>query len=962
MPRPGWTRLRPNRDWYIPGLIAVFVAITLGPSLIGRRTFLSVNLLNRYFPWQATGGGDVVGHQACTADTVDNIVPGIAFIREAWSHGHFGNWQDLVSGGGPLGSVPNVGLYTPLALPYFFLPLWLAPVVVKVLELTVSIGGTYLFLRRFDVSKPAATLAGFIFATSGFMVVWTNWPQTRVAALIPALFWAAERVVRSRRPLDVALIAAVIASMLLAGFPAVTAWSIWLAGIYVVVRIVALYRHDVPAAVRTFAVAAAGLALGVCLSAFQLLPFLSQYGNTDLSYRDRAGLGGLNLSGLLTLGAPDLNGLCIVGGPEQLMAGNAVEFVSYIGAAALVLAIRGAISGFGRSSNAKGVRSVVVVGAVFIIALVYWSPTLRSFTSELPIFSNNPSPRLRSILGFLLAVLAGLGFDWMIRGDAADSAHDDDGDAVDGDRDEPHTASPPGSDSGTSPTRQRVIEALGWAAFVIAALVVLRQTRGQSIAGGYFGAVVHRLVVPAILGALALVIVGVVALRRFVPTRFGIGPRTVAFVAIPLLVVVPATSFFHTFLPGDDRDNFFPETAAHEFLDKHLGHDRYASAGGVLFPATAVYYGQRTVTGHQFTEPEWSDLLELIDPAVMQSSTFSVFGSLSVDTVQNSHILDRMAARYFAHAPYFVTGTFVPFRDADEVISVAPGESVTCTVAPGPLRGVNIYVAEPYVATHAEVGAQVDITVTSGDETLTSGRFLGPEAAGGPTPVPLAGEELAVNGPTSVTITASGSDGPLLLSGTDGEPVCAAIRPTDDGLRLVFADAATVIYERSTALERIRWAANSIVIADPAERLAALQSGVADDTVVLDAEGAATDGQPADVEIIEDHGGHIELDVDAEGAGYVVVADAMQSPGWRVIVDGEPAELVAADHAMVAVATPAGQHHIEFRYTPPRQRLGIAVSILAVLTTIALVVWDVRYLRRRRDSSDRLSRPANERS
>lgn len=932
----------------------MFTVITLGPSLVGRRTFLSVNLLNRYFPWQATGGGDVVGHQACTADTVDNIVPGIAFIREAWSHGHFGNWQDLVSGGGPLGSVPNVGLYTPLAVPYFFLPLWLAPAIVKLLELIVAIGGTYLFLRRFDVSKPAATLAGFVFATSGFMVVWSNWPQTRVAAMIPALFWAAERVVWRRRALDVALVAVVVGSMLLAGFPAVTAWSIWLVGIYVVVRIVALHRRDLPTALRAFLCGAAGLGLGVCLSAFQLLPFASQYGSADLSYRDDAGLGGLNLSGLLTLSAPDLNGLCIVGGPQQLMAGNAVEFVSYIGAAALVLAIRGAVVGFRRStSSARGVRALVVVGAIFIIVLVFWSPTLRRLTAELPVFSNNPSPRLRSILGFLLAVLVGLGFDWLVRGRGQTA---DPGDT------EPEAAeSEPGATS-DSRTRQWIVEALAWAAVAVAALFVLRHARRLAIAGDYWGALTDRLVVPAILTGLTLLVVCAVALRRWLPTRFGSGPRSVAFVVVPLLVVVPATSFFRTFLPGDDRDNFFPHTAAHDYLDQALGHDRYASAGGVLFPATAVYYGQRTVTGHQFTEPEWRQLLEQVDPAVMQSSTFSVFGSLSVDTVENSRVLDRMAVRYFAHAPYFVTGTFVPFGAADEVISIPPGGSATCTLAPGPLRGVNIYLAEPYVASDARAGAQVDITVTAGGQTLTSGRFLGAEAAAGPTPIPLAGEELPVGGPVSVTISATGADGPLHLSGANGAPVCAAIRPTDDGLRLVFADPSIVIYERSTALPRIRWAANSVVIADPAERLAALQAGIAPDTVVLDSEGASSDGLPANLEIVEDHGGHIEVVVDAEGAGHVVVADAMQSPGWRVTVDGEPAELVNADHAMVAVATPAGRHQIEFRYVPPRQRLGIAVSVAATLAVIALVVWDVRYSPRNRDESDRLSRPATDRN
>ena len=51
------------------------------------------------------------------------------------------------------------------------------------------IGGMVLFLRRLKLSRPAAWLGWLVFASSAFMVVWTNWPQTRTAALIPALFW-----------------------------------------------------------------------------------------------------------------------------------------------------------------------------------------------------------------------------------------------------------------------------------------------------------------------------------------------------------------------------------------------------------------------------------------------------------------------------------------------------------------------------------------------------------------------------------------------------------------------------------------------------------------------------------------------------------------------------------------------------------------------------------------------------
>ena len=64
-----------------------------------------------------------------------------------------------------------------------------------------------------------------------------------------------------------------------------------------------------------------------------------------------------------------------------------------------------------------------------------------------------------------------------------------------------------------------------------------------------------------------------------------------------------------------------------------------------------------------------------------------------------------------------------------------------------------------------------------------------------------------------------------------------------------------------------------------------------------------------------DDGDHVVADVQASGSGYVVVADEIQD-GWSARVDGHPAELRDADHALVAVAVPAGHHTVELSATP----------------------------------------------
>jgi len=226
------------------GLLGFFVIATLGQAVVGAVTLLDVNLLTRFAPWQAFHGQDILTTNICRGDTVDNVMPSIAEIRSRLFRGDFPGWSAASVGGFPLAGLPNFGQFSPLSLPYYVLPLWLAPAFVKLAEFVVAIGGMTLFLRRLRLSVASGILAGIVFASSGFMISWTNWPQTRVAAFIPALFWATERLVRRHGALDTLPLAVVVSSMLLGGFPAVTGMALYCAALYFLVRIVMVYRSQ----------------------------------------------------------------------------------------------------------------------------------------------------------------------------------------------------------------------------------------------------------------------------------------------------------------------------------------------------------------------------------------------------------------------------------------------------------------------------------------------------------------------------------------------------------------------------------------------------------------------------------------------------------------------------------------------------------------------------------------------
>jgi hypothetical protein len=107
--------------------------------------------------------------------------------------------------------------------------------------------------------------------------------------------------------------------------------------------------------------------------------------------------------------------------------------------------------------------------------------------------------------------------------------------------------------------------------------------------------------------------------------------------------------------------------------------------------------------------------------------------------------------------------------------------------------------------------------------------------------------------------------------------------------------------------------------------------------------GPPPDGEPAVAEsqtdvwrraaagasrIVEEAPDRVVIEADLTRAGYVVLSDAYD-PGWRVRLDGRPAELLRANVGFRAVAAPAGHHRIEQVYRPSSVLLGGAITLVA---------------------------------
>ena len=888
-PSDGWRR--DAAGLVVAAACVVLVLLSLGPSLVGARVFAATDLALSYAPWRASQPAVLDPDNACVSDTVDALLPAAAEFRRELLHGDVALWNSLAAGGTPLAAVPSNAVWSPLSLPYLALPTWLAPAWVKLLELAVTIGGMFLFLRRLSLARAASLLGGLAFATSGFMVSWTGWPHTRTAAFLPLLLWSLERLIQLRSGRAVVPVALTVTAMLLGGFPAVTGYGLYLAAAYVLVRLLLLTRPPAPrraAFLRPGLLAAAGVALGVLLAAFQLLPFAAQVTGLDLSVRAQGAGDHLPLLGLVTTALPNAFGSC----PGQDYVGplNAVEVNAYAGGAVLVLV--GLALRRRRRETPLGVRGFFVGAALVTVVLGWVGGPLLAAAQHLPVFADNYVGRIRVVLGFCLAVLAAMGFDALLRARQERRAR-----------------------------AWLAVELVGWAAAAGAAALGVHRLRAFLQPTGYLAESDRQTVYAAVGVAVVLVAVAFAGGRA----------RSLALAAVPVVVLVQALLVVLPSWPQLPREEFYPETPTHVFLADSLGSERFEGTALAMLPGTSVYYDLRSLGGHAFTATTWRELIEAADASAFRTPGYSSVSSSYA--AARSPALDRFSVRYLVVAPE--QQAFGPVEQvgvATGRVTVPAGGQLDVPLPGGPLRGAGlVLVGAP------QVDGDLEVEVRRGQEVLVrSGRRLLPTTKAGPLPVATAGEDLPA-GPAVLRVR-NRTGGPVSLAAdAGGVPVLSLVRPTDDGLRVAHAASSATTWERTTALPRLRWAsAVELAAQGPASLQAAGSSPARPGTVVLAADPAGASGAAGSVRPVKDGPDTVEVDVSAQGAGYLVVADGLQE-GWTATVDGEPVALLPADHALVAVPLSAGQHRVRLAYTPRGLRPGLLVSALTALLLGAVV-------------------------
>lgn len=906
--RTGWRRILTPQGIAVSSVVIVLVAVLavhLGPALVGAKTFSAMDRLMAVAPW-TDGGTTGPIRNIFLGDSIDALLPDWIETHARLWLGDWPLWSALGGAGQPMMSTTTHPTLTLSAMWALVFPTWYAPGVVKLAEVILAMGGMYLWMRRIGLGRPASALSGVFYIGSGFVVAWATWAgQSSVAAMIPALFWAVERYLAVRTARSAMPVAIVVALLLLGGFPAVAGHALYAGGIYFIVRLIADRKATGGAtSIKLFAGGVGAVLLGAAISAIQFLPLLLGLSDTDLSARSRQFFSVEPIRSLLSVFFPE--SFYDIGFGSGT---NPIEAYAFLGMGALFFA---AVAVFTRrpDGQARAVVPFLLVGGLLAASLVWYQGWWTDWMSGLPIFEGNKSGRLRDMVGLFGAALAGIGLDRVFGEKAA--------------------------------SRRRVLIVAGVSIAVFGALTVAVWWRFPRIPG-------TTLVTDALP---AFVMIGLAGVAVVFARRAWV--RTGAFVGVAVMAALQLGASVSNYWPLSDRDDFYPETALISELQDVAGEERILPSR-TFMGSTATVYGLRTATAHAFQPSTWREYLEAIDIgafAAGQTPTNPRVLFPGEENPSQTALLDRLSAvAWVTPSGEAVPGPITMADGAEAVILLdhpdavlTAGDTVSVPLRTQGLRAVTVRLMEDVSAGDEDVRLEADILDSSG-EVLASGEIIRTGFKEGEVTIAVAGESVAGD---DLSVRLRPSADMTLQAGSAGVPYVQVTGVPDDGLSLVYADAHGDIWQRESALPRIRWASGSEVVTDAEARLATLADPELDrDTVVLGEDGPPAEGGDAALTVMEDSGDVIRVDVDAESGGYLVVADGMQS-GWRVSIDGEPADLVDADHAFGAVFVPAGSHAVTFTYRGEGVAAGMLITGVGLLVVLGVVVFGAVRARRPR--------------
>ncbi len=830
-------------------------------------------------------------------------VDGIALAATFWDgvkSGELRMWESNLGTGVPLGGV----IYTRVWSPFY----WIGVVVPAPslsafavwLTLWSAQTGAWLLARRIGIGRLGAVLTGVAYGFSG--------PTTALllrineVALAPWVMVATHEVIARRNNKTMRWVVALsiaVAAMWLGGFPAGSLFVLYGAGAIAVGTAVVHVGPRPRQLVARLAPAAGGVVAGTFLASPLIFPsweFLNASESLDRLFSSDhvAGLEmfGTALSGRI-LGSYPL-GTWWWPNPGY---SNPVSASATAGSVVILILLVGAVAA--RWVRPDPVASRIVgrvylpMAAVVYIGTFVGGPVLAALQA-LPFLGSNEFGRSRFLLALALALAAGLVLDGLVR------------------------------PAGELPTLGRTFRLLAGTAGLAAlwgAYLILRRAADE----GYLDRALDGLTVPMMsMGIAAVVLLSLPILRK---TALG---SWASVLVIVLALAVELQWGAWEFTPIVDRDEgFLPDHPAFEVMRPDVSEGQYRFAGtslNVIRPNTGAWLDLADLRVSNPSYEGYRELMRAVDPDVFDRARLRTWFTSDLDP--SSPGLDRSAVRFLV-APA-IDGV-LEASPVDELL-LSPIGHIEIPRADRPTRGLRFeFDRERCSAGFLTLRVEEEVVGRRPLWQLRQGSF------------DVAIED--VRGPAQLTATLEGCD--LSLPST----VVVLRALSDTGLRVRWADDA-IIYERLDTRPRFEMATAVLGIGDRDRRLEFLVHAEDTAVVVLDDDRPLTELNGGEVQLLEDTGDRLKLQVWSDGPGLVIIRDS-NAPGWRARIDRESVPIQSADHAYRAINVPSGDSILELTYLPASRLLGFGAAGLAVMALTAATL-----LARRRRSQPGRSEPS----
>ncbi|MBI4321241.1 MAG: YfhO family protein [Chloroflexi bacterium] len=395
--------------------VLIMAALTLGYFWryvwLGE-AYLPADILSTWYPWRLPEVSPVV-HNRLISDAINTHFPSDVFYWQQIRQSQPALWNPNILAGDPvLASAMTAQMYPIKLAAFLLLPAIDAQAVLLIVHTFLAGLFAYMLMRNWGLSRPAALLSGIAWMFNGYVGVWLEFNHTVIAAaLLPLVLLLYEKANRTGSWQWVAMAGFALGLASLGNSQRASYVAFALLALHVFRQISLVRSGGIRASLPANARFGLILLIALGLAAVQILPSaeLQALGQQrTISGIDDLKTALLRLALLGSFVLPTVAGSPIL--PFELfsMAGtNYNELQGYAGIVPLALAIVALFR-----SRKPETWFLGCLGAL-ALALAVFNPLIPVFRL-VPVISSLNHTRLLLLYGFSVAMLSGIGLDWLI--------------------------------------------------------------------------------------------------------------------------------------------------------------------------------------------------------------------------------------------------------------------------------------------------------------------------------------------------------------------------------------------------------------------------------------------------------------------------------------------------------------------------------------------------------------------